>query len=161
MSSPPFDATIDLALRPSLRALAWLFGIHAALLALALVAVPRGAPMAAMAVAVAASWLWTRRHAAFGHGARALSRLTWHADGSWLVHDAAGARHEAELLGSSLVHEQLLVLNFRLAGGARRSRAVLGDEADEESLRRLRARLALKQRRPGRIVGRATAPVCG
>jgi toxin CptA len=145
MSSPPFDATIDLALRPSLRALAWLFWIHTALLVLALVAVPQGAAMAAMAVAVAGSWLWTRRHAAFGHGARALTRLTWHADGSWRVHDATGASHEAELLGSSLVHDALLVLNFRLEGGGRmRTRALLGDETDEESLRRLRARLALK-----------------
>lgn len=143
MSSPPFDATIELALRPSGRALAWLFGLHAGVLALTLAAVPPGAPMVAMAAGVAASWFWTRRHPVFGHGRRALARLTWRGDGSWLLHEAAGAKLEAELLGDSLVHDALLVLNFRLKDGARRSRAVLGDEADEESLRRLRARLGL------------------
>jgi len=144
MSLPPFDATIDLALRPSLRALTWLFWIHTAALGLALAALPPGPGMAAMAWAVAVSWLWARRHPVFGHGPRALARLTWHADGSWLVHDGAGATLEAELLGSSLVHDHLLVLNFRLKSGGRRARALLGDEADEESLRRLRARLALR-----------------
>jgi toxin CptA len=143
MSSPPFDATIDLALRPSLRALTWLLWIHTAALALALAALPQGPAMAGIAAAVALSWLWTRRHPAFGHGPRALTRLTWHAEGSWLVHDA-NVGHEAELLGSSLVHDRLLVLNFRLKSGGTRSRALLGDETDAESLRRLRARLALR-----------------
>ena len=144
MSSPPFDATIDLALRPSLRALTWLLWLHTGALVLALFALPQGPAMAGFAVAVALSWLWTRRHPAFGHGPRALQRLTWHAEGSWLVHDASGAKHEAELLGSSLVHDHLLVLNFALKAGGRRSRALLGDEADAELLRRLRARLALR-----------------
>jgi toxin CptA len=148
MSSPPFDATIDLALRPSARALVWLFWLHAGVLGLTLAAVPPGAPMVGVAIAVAASWFWTRRHPAFGHGRRALTRLIWHADGAWLVHDAAGAKIEAELQGNSLVHEALLVLNFRLEDGGARSRALLGDEADGESLRRLRARLALARARP-------------
>lgn len=143
MSSPPFDATIDLALRPSLRALTGLFWLHAAVLVLALVALPPGGAMVAIAGAVALSWVWTRRHPAFGHGVRALVRLVWHADGSWRVHDGTGASHEAELLGHSLVHDHLLVLNYALKPGGRRSRALLGDEADEELLRRLRARLAM------------------
>jgi toxin CptA len=148
MSSSPFDATIDLALRPSIRALAWLFWLHAGVLGLALAALPTGAPMVAMAIAAGASWFWTRRHPAFGHGARAVARLTWHADGSWHVHDAAGRQSAAELLGDSLVHDLLLVLNFRLKDGGRRSRALLGDEADEESLRRLRARLGMARPKP-------------
>jgi hypothetical protein len=148
MSSPPFDATIDLALRPSVRALTWLFWLHVGVLGLALAALPPGAPMVALAAAVAASWFWTRRHAAFGHGPRALARLTWQADGSWRVHDAAGRQAEAELLGDSLVHERLLVLNFRLKDGGRRSRALLGDETDEDSLRRLRARLGMARTKP-------------
>lgn len=143
MSSPPFDATIELTLRPSLRALTWLFWIHGVVLALALVAMPPGPGMVAMAGAVGLSWLWTRRHPVFGHGHRALARLVWHADGTWRVHDGSGASHEADLLGNSLVHDHLLVLNFRATSGDLRSRAILGDEADEESLRRLRARLAV------------------
>ena len=144
MSSPPFDATIELALRPSLRALAWLFWIHTVVLAFALFALDPGPPMVALAAAAAASWVWTRRHPAFGHGPRALARLGWRADGAWLVHDAAGP-HEAELLGSSVIHDYLLVLNFRLKDGGRvRTRALLGDETDADALRRLRARLSLR-----------------
>ena len=142
MSSPPFDATIDLALRPSLRALTFLFWLHAAALAGTLAAAPPGGAMVALAAAVGASWLWTRRHAAFGLGPRALVRLTWHADGSWRVRDASGAEFEAELLGNSVLHDYILVLNFALKPGGRRSRAVLGDELDDDLLRRLRARLA-------------------
>ena len=143
MSSPPFDATIDLAPQPSLRALQLLFWLHAAVLLLALAALKPGTPMAVLAAAVAASWLWTRRHPAFGYGPRALTRLTWHAGGGWTLRDGGGAQLEAELLGRSLVHDALLVLNFRLKDGGWRSRALLGDELDGESLRRLRARLRL------------------
>jgi len=144
MSSPPFDATIDLALRPSARALALLFWLHAAVLVLALIALAPGTPMAVLALGVAASWLWARRHPVFGYGPPALSHLTWHAAGGWTLRDAGGAPLEAELLGSTLVHDALLVLNFHLKDGDRRSRALLGDELDEEPLRRLRARLALR-----------------
>ena len=143
MSSPPFDATIDLAPRASLRALQLLFWLHAAILVLALVALRPGPPMAALAVGVAASWLWTRRHPAFGYGPRALTRLTWHAEGPWTVYDAAGASYEAELQGSSLVLDWLVVLNFRFKSGGGRTRALLGDEVDEDLLRRLRARLRM------------------
>jgi toxin CptA len=143
MSSPPFDATIDLAPQPSLRALSYLFWVHTGVLVLALVVLRPGPPMAALAVAVAASWFWTRRHPALGFGKRALTRLTWHAEGGWTLHDAGGAKVEAELSGSSLVHDSLLVLNFRLKDGSRRTRALLGDEVSGELLRRLRARLRM------------------
>lgn len=83
MSSPPFDATIDLALRPSLRALSCLFWLHVGVLVLALVALRTGPVLALLALAMAGSWFWTRRHPAFGHGRRALTRLTWHAEGAW------------------------------------------------------------------------------
>lgn len=143
MSSPPFDATIELAPRPSLRALMWLFWLHTGALVLTLAALPPGPAMVLPAFAVGASWVWTRRHAAFGHGPRALTRLTWHAEGAWTVHDAAGASHEAELQGSSLVLDGLVVLNFRFKSGGGRTRALLGDEVDADLLRRLRARLRM------------------
>jgi len=146
MSSPPFDATIDLAPQPSARALALLFWVHAAVLVLALVALAPGLPMVAVALGVAASWLWARRHGAFGYGPRALTRLTWHAAGGWTVREGAGAPLEAELEGSSVVHDGLLVLVFRLKEGGRRARALFGDELDEDLLRRLRARLRLAPR---------------
>lgn len=141
------DAGLDLAPKPSLRALTWLFWLHTAALALSLWALPEGAPMALSAGAILLSWIWTRRHPAFGFGPRALARLTWHPAGGsapgWTLHEASGARIDAELEGSSIVHDRLLVLNFRAAGGARRTRVLLGDELDEDLQRRLRARLAL------------------
>lgn len=147
MSLPPFnatiDSTIDLAPQRSLRALSFLFWLHVGILVLAMVALRTGPVLAALALAMAGSWFWTRRHPVFGYGRRALTRLTWHAAGGWTLHDASGAQFEAELLGSSLVHDALLVLNFRLKDGGRRSRALLGDEIDAESLRRLRARLRM------------------
>jgi toxin CptA len=161
MSSSSFGGTIDLAPRPSVRALMVLFGLHIGVLILILSAVPAGTPMASLAAAVAVSWIWTRRHPVFGFGKRALTRLTWHAEGGWSVQEASGLRFDAELLGSSLVHERLLVLNFRLKEGglrpgslesgprhsrkALRSRALLGDEVDPDLLRRLRARLRLER----------------
>jgi toxin CptA len=102
--------------------------------------------MAGLASLIALSWVMTRRHAVFGFGPNALSRLTWHAEGEWTLHDTRGARWDrAELLGSSLVHDRLLVLKFRLPDGERRTRALLGDELDAEPLRRLRARLRLER----------------
>ena len=145
MSSPPFDSTIDLAPRASLRALTLLFWLHVAVLAGLMIALSPGPAMAGLAALSALSWLWTRRHPAFGFGPRALTRLTWHADGTWTVHNAAGASSTAELLGNTLVHEYLLVLNFQFQDGRRRTRALLGDELDTELLRRLRGRLRLER----------------
>ena len=146
MSSPAFDATIELAPRPSVRALTLVFGLHVVLLALLLFALQPGPGMAGLAGLTAVSWVAMRRHPVFGFGPNALSRLTWHADGAWSVHDTRGARWDGvKLLGSSLVHDRLLVLNFKLPDGERRTRALLGDELPDEQLRRLRARLRLER----------------
>lgn len=144
MSSTPFDATIDLAPRGSLRALTLLFWLHAGALGALLFALRSGPGLAGGAALVALSWMWARRHPVFGFGPRALTRLTWHAGAQWTLHEASGANYEAELQGNSLVHDALLVLNFRLKDGRTRSRALLGDELEPELLRRLRARLALR-----------------
>ncbi|MGQ0585966.1 MAG: protein YgfX [Gammaproteobacteria bacterium] len=144
MSSPPFDGTIELAPRPSIRALTLLFWLHAGVLGLVALALGPSPGMAAVAVLVALSWILTRRHSTFGFGPNALARLTWHAEGSWTVHDTRGARWDGVTLhGSSLVHDHLLMLVFRLPDGETRVRALLGDELDEGPQRRLRARLLL------------------
>ena len=128
MSSSNFASTIDLALRPSLLALKLLFGLHIALVMLALLAVPQGPPMLVLAALFALSWFSLRRHPAFGYGPRALTRLTWHAEGHWTLH-AGSAQQDAVLMDNSFVHPRLLVLNFRLPSGRRRTRVLLGDLA--------------------------------
>ncbi len=144
MSSSSFDATIDLAPRPSLRALQVLFWLHVAPLGLMLIALEPGWGMAGLAFALGASWLWLRRHPAFGFGNKALTRLTWHQDGSWTLHPAGGGTLQGRLAGNSLVHARLIVLNFQLTQGGRCSRVLLGDELEPELLRRLRARLRVE-----------------
>jgi toxin CptA len=144
VSSSSFAATLDLAPRPSPRAHRYLFLLHAGLLVLLLIAIPAGGPLALLALGLGISWLWLRRHPVFGFGSRALTRLIWHAEGYWTVHEASGRRVEAELQADSLLHPRLLVLNFRgREDGRRRTRVLLGDELDPDVLRRLRARLAL------------------
>lgn len=147
MSSNSFAGTIDLQLRPSLRALKLLFALHLVPVAILPFAMQPGQPMIVLAAAFALSWLWLRRHPVFGFGPRALARLTWHAEadadaGTWSVREQSGLSSTAELLGNSYVHPKLLVLNFRLKDGTRRSRAIFGDEATPGQLQRLRARLA-------------------
>ena len=144
MSSPSFDATIDFAPRPSQRAVQYLFWLHVVPLALMMASLEPGVWMALLAGAVGASWLWLRRHPAFGYGDRALARLTWHQDGKWTVHPEGGGMFEAELLGNSLVHARLIVLNFESKRLGKCSRVLLGDELEPELLRRLRARLSAR-----------------
>jgi toxin CptA len=142
MSSSSFASTVDLVLRPSARAHHGLFWLHIVPLALLPAAVPEGAPLIGIAFAIGASWIWLRRHPAFGYGPRALVRLTWHAEGHWSLTRAGQAPVEAELLGDSYRNSAILMLNFRITGtGQRCTRVLLGDEAPEEALRRLRARL--------------------
>lgn len=143
MSSDSFDATIDLAPRASLRALTLLMFLHGSVGMLLLLAQPPGWLMWGGIAAVGLSWLRLRRQPAFGFGEKALTRLTWHAEGGWTLHEAGGASVAASLEGNSIVLPGLLVLNFLGADGARRHRALLGDELDAESLKRLRARLRL------------------
>ena len=149
MSSPPFDATIELAPRASVRALTILFWLHVGVLALLLAVLRPGGGMAGFAAVVMLSWILTRRHPAFGFGPNALVRMSWLADGTWSLHDARGARWDAELLGNTVVHDRLLVLNFRLQDGVKRTRIVLGDELSAEQFRRLRARLELARTQGG------------
>lgn len=150
MSSNSFESTIDLAPRPSMRALKLLFCLHVAPLAVLPFAMQPGVPMMVLVGLFGLSWLWLRRHPVFGFGPKALTRLTWHAEGGWTLHDGAGKTFEAELLGSSFVHAALLVLNFRLKTGGAGTRVLMGDEADAELMRRLRARLSVfRETQPG------------
>jgi hypothetical protein len=141
MSSNAFSTSLDLSLRPSVRAVMALSMLHIAGVALALLAGPPKWAGLLMAFLFLLSWFRLRRHPVFGYGPKALSHLICHAEGGWTVENTGGQREHAELLGNSVVQAWIVVLNFRLESGARRSRAVLGDELDEDVLRRLRARL--------------------
>jgi hypothetical protein len=141
MSSSGFSTSLDLGLRPSVRAVVVLSLLHMGAVGLMVLAgLPKWAGLA-MALLFLASWLTLRRHPVFGYGPKALHHLILHAEGGWTVESARGGREDAELLGSSVLQSWIIVLNFRLKSGERRSRAVVGDELDAEALRRLRARL--------------------
>lgn len=137
-----FAATIDLGLRPSLRALRLVFCLHALCIGLLPLAMQPGWPAVLLAGAFAGSWLWLRRHPALGFGKRAIDRIVWHADGGWSLW--IGRREiRAELRDESLIHRRLLVLRFRAEDGRRYTRLIAGDEGAESPLRRLRARLSV------------------
>lgn len=134
--------TVDIRLKPSARAHHLLFWLHVMPLVLLPMAMGSGAAMVAVAFGVALSWVWLRRHAAFGYGPRAVVRVLANADGRWTLENRDGERVEAELLSDTYVQPWVLILNFRAANGRRRTRILLGDETTPEALRRLRARLA-------------------
>lgn len=140
MSSSSFESTVDLSLRTSPLAHQLLFWLHVLPLVLLGFGGLDGAAPLALAFAVGLSWLWTRRHPAFGHGPRAITRLTWHADGRWTL-QIGSQSGDAELLDNSYVHRAVLILNFRV-GARRYTRILLGDETSPDALRRMRARLA-------------------
>ena len=103
MSSPNFSTSLDLTLRPSVRAVLVLSALHIGAVALAVLAGPPKWAGLLMALLFLTSWFSLRRHPAFGYGPKALIRLIGHAEGGWTVETAGGQREDAELLGSSVV----------------------------------------------------------
>ncbi len=142
-SSNSFVSTVDLTLKPSIRALQIVFALHMVGIALSAFAMPQGWPMALLLLAFAASWLSLRRHPALGFGTQAITRMIWHSEGQWTLYRANGMKLEAELLPGSVVHDWALLLRFRTQGGRKVARLLLGDELPAESLSRLRARLSV------------------
>lgn len=137
------ERTLELVLRPSVKALKVVSTLHLLPLALLPFAMAPGPAMWALIAAFGASWFWLRRHAVFGFGKKALVRLRWHPDDRWTVYEAGGAGHPARLMGDSTRHPGVLVLRYALEDGGTRTRLIAGDECDAESLRRLRARLSV------------------
>lgn len=134
--------SIDLALKPSARAHHVLFWAHILPLAVLPAAMKSGPELMVVAAAIALSWVWLRRHSAFGYGPRALQRIRCVSRSQWLATTASGERLEMELLSQSCLHEWVIVLSFRDLTQRRFTRILLGDETSPESLRRLRAKLA-------------------
>lgn len=142
MSSNSFDATIELRLKPSARAHHLLFWLHALPLMLLPLAMQPSLAMTAVAILIGGSWIWLRRHPAFGYGPRALRRIVWHPDGRWSLWRGNGTELSAEIAGNSYLHPRLTILNFSVPGQRACTRVLLGDEAAENLLTRLRARLS-------------------
>lgn len=141
MSSSRFAGTIELAPKPSARAVIVLFWVHALPLALLMASPLERWVMAGLALAIGLSWWWLRRHAVFGYGARAVQKLIGDADGGWQLETGSSARHAAQLLGSSVVLGRVMVLNFQAPGG-RLTRILMGDELPADQLQALQARLS-------------------
>lgn len=137
-----FGMTVDLTLKPSVRAVLWAYGLHVLCLILLLLAQPPTAVMVGFAAAFGLSWFKLRRHPAFGYGPKAIQRIVWHVDGSWTLHRGNGQSTEAVLDPGSIVRGPALLLRFRIEGAPRASRLITGDEIDAEALRQLRARLS-------------------
>ncbi|MGQ0697791.1 MAG: protein YgfX [Panacagrimonas sp.] len=133
---------VELVLKPSSRAHHVLFWLHALPLVLLPIAMESSPIMLCVAAGIGLSWVWLRRHPAFGYGPRALLRIACDAEARWSAQSRDGKRLDVELLGDSYVQSWIIVLNFRDANGRRRTRVLLGDETTPEAFRRLRVRLA-------------------
>ena len=141
MSSNDSEPTLDVTLRPSRRALNWVYLLHFVPLLLLAVSMRGGATMMLIAAAFAVSWWWLRRHAVIGFGPRAIVRLVWQPTTGWQIHDASGRAQRAALIKSSTVGRSIIVMNFKPKGSPMRTRALFGGELADEPLRKLRARL--------------------
>ncbi len=86
-------------------------------------------------------WLTLNRHA-LRRGERAITRLVWDSDDTWLLIHADGKEQRAQLKPGSYVSPRLVILNFDGGRfGWQQSVVLLADALDAESLRKLRARL--------------------
>lgn len=135
-------AAVDLVLKPSARAHHLLFWTHVLPLALLPMAMQSGPWMIGVAMLIGGSWVYVRRHPAFGYGPKAIVGVSCDPEGRWSIRNTAGKRLDAELLADSTVLSALLILNFRDSSGRRHTRVLLGDETTPDAFRRLRARLA-------------------
>lgn len=144
MSSTDFASgpeTVDVRLRPSRRAVQWVYLLHFVPLMLLAFASRPGTLMVFVAAGIGLSWFWLRRHAAFGFGPKAIVRLVWQPNLGWQLHDASGRVQRARLQKTTTLGRQILVLNFKPDGAPVRTRVLAGGELPDEPLRRLRARL--------------------
>lgn len=84
---------------------------------------------------------YTHFHAA---NPQAIKRLTWRADGDWVLETVSGERRDAQLLPNAYVHPWLVVLAFRATDSGQVMRlSLFRDAVDSEVFRRLRVRLRL------------------
>lgn len=142
-SSAAIAETLEVALRPSLRAFQWAVALHAVALVLVMVAMPDGIGMIAAAALVAASWLVCRRHPALGIGPRGITALKLDGEGGWQLRCGTSSNwRPAVLHPRSVVRGRWLVLRFDVENVGQRVRLLMGDEAAAEPMRRLRQRLA-------------------
>ena len=76
---------------------------------------------------------------------KSIKRLTWRADGEWLLERVTGEKLTAELLPNAYVHPWLVTLALRDGASGEKIRlALFRDALDAELFRRLRVRLRLE-----------------
>lgn len=138
-SSAPFASTLRLEPNPSrylARALMLVYGSSAMFLVLF-----SGSLLVAVAVLCLLCLALLAGYPARTRVRRVIRKAVWHADGTWHVEGADGARSFARLLPSTFFHSLLVVLHFRVEGGGRRYMVLCRDSLGPEQFRRLRARM--------------------
>lgn len=143
MSSTVSATPLAVEIKPSRRLAIYVLGVYATAASVVL-----ALPVSRVVIAGALLGLFLAGVHAYQRRVTLRSRhaivgLNRHADGTWLLHLADGATHQASLLPDSYLHPGLLVLNFRLGNDRRRSVVLARDSADSTSLRRLRVALSL------------------
>ncbi len=141
MSSPASASTLDVKLRPSRRALQWIYLMHFVPLVVLAFSMRANATTMLIAAGFAVSWWWLRKHPAFGFGRKAITRLVWQPTTGWQLHDASGRAQRAVLHKCTTIGRNIIVMNFKPQGALMRARVLVGGELADEPLRQLRARL--------------------
>ncbi len=135
-----FPAPLNLELGRSRVLAALLMLAHSGALALlALLPLAWWVRMLLAGALLCSLWLTLNRHA-LRRGKRAITRLLWESDESWLLQGADGKERRARLKPGSYVSPRLVILNFD-AGRRPCSVVLLPDAVEAESLRKLRLRL--------------------
>lgn len=158
MSLKKYAAPLQIDILPSRRILAFLVFSHSvALVTLLVLPLPVISKLVAASLIVAGCWYQLFKHrwvpvnfpiGIFTTTGRIRCAI-WDSDDDWRLMVGHGRMCEAQLLGSSFVHRQLVVLMFRIDGhpwySRRQSIVLTTDNLDQGVFRRLRVRLRLRR----------------
>ncbi len=142
MSSTRLEAALSLKLVPARLLLIGLASGHLlALLSLMFCDLPAGV-VAVLVASILVSLIWNTIRHANPRSRWFIRRLTWTADGRWLLQTGTGEQREVRLIGGYR-HPRLLILRFAWGWLGRCAVVLPPDAADPDLVRRLRVRLRM------------------
>jgi len=137
VSSTPYGAPLDIAIRPSRLIATLICGMH--LLAV-IVCVQIPLPLsyrAALLLAIVAAFFWN----GYLYTRRVPRRLSWSVEQGWRLTDHMGVSHDLDLLPEAYIGPWLVTAHFRDERRRRRTMLLAQDSTSPDNLRRLKVLL--------------------